>query len=170
VATLSAPLLAALARYQGVALIGPRSNAKTADFAIPLPLPPNLPGLACTVARVESLPPDVPVALERGGAFRLWREKCESPDVIESTTDGWPALIGRGALRYLAGWPDPVALARILTALCAEQGIASETLPEGLRCRDTASHRFWFNYNPAPITWQGLTLPAAGVLWQARKA
>ena len=169
VATLSEPLLAALARYPGVALIGPRANAKTADFAIPLPLPPNLPGLACTVARVESLPPDVPVALAQGGSFIHWREKCEAAEVVESTTDGWPALIGRGALRYLAGWPDAEAMARILAALCAEQGIATDNLPDGLRCRDTASHRFWFNYNPAPITWQGITLPAAGVHRQARK-
>jgi len=109
------------------------------------------------------------VALAQGGSFIHWREKCEAAEVVESTTDGWPALIGRGALRYLAGWPDAEAMARILAALCAEQGIATDNLPDGLRCRDTASHRFWFNYNPAPITWQGITLPAAGVHRQARK-
>ena len=71
VATLSDALLAALAKFQGAALIGPRSNAKTVEFATPVPLPPNLPGLDAVVARVESLPPDVPVELGQGGALRL---------------------------------------------------------------------------------------------------
>ncbi len=78
VATLSDSLLAALARHKGAALIGPRSNAKTAEFATPVPLPPNLPGLSAIVARVESLPPDVPVPLNRGGNFLHWREKLET--------------------------------------------------------------------------------------------
>ncbi|EKD61109.1 MAG: Beta-galactosidase, partial [uncultured bacterium] len=86
VATLSAPFLDALAIHQGIALIGPRSNSKTAEFAIPLPLPPNLPGLNATVARVESLPPDVPVPLTAGGNFLHWREKLETTaEGIETT-------------------------------------------------------------------------------------
>lgn len=166
VATLSPALLGALTGYTGTALIGPRSNAKTADFATPVPLPPNLPGLACTVARVESLPPDLPVPLAQGGNFLHWREKCEAAEVAEATTDGWPALVGQGALRYLAGWPDEEALARILRGLCAERGIATLDLPQGLRCRDSGARRFWFNYNPDPVTHAGVTIPAAGVHWQ----
>jgi beta-galactosidase len=76
-ATLSQPLLGALSAFKGQSLIGPRTNAKMLDFAIPVPLPPNLPGLDCKVVRVESLPPDLPVALVGGGHFRHWREKCE---------------------------------------------------------------------------------------------
>ncbi len=67
--TLQPALEAALESFGGVALVGPRTNSKTADFAIPVPLPPSLPGLDCRVARVESLPPDVEVPLEAGGAF-----------------------------------------------------------------------------------------------------
>ncbi|THD85915.1 beta-galactosidase [Aliigemmobacter aestuarii] len=165
-ATLSKPFLAALETYKGVSLIGPRSNSKTETLAIPVPLPPNLPGLACTVARVESLPPDLPVPLTGGGAFTFWREKCEAADVAETTADGWPALIGTGGMRYLAGWPDDAALDRMLSDLCGRAGIPVEPLPEGLRRRDTATTRFWFNYNPEPVTFAGRTLPAAGVLWE----
>lgn len=168
-ATLSPALLAALGSFSGIALIGPRANCKTATFATPVPLPPNLPGLDCTVARVESLPPDLPVPLARGGNFILWREKCEgSARVAERSADGWPAIMARHGLRYLAGWPDAEALARILAEACAEAGIATETLPEGLRCRDTATHRFWFNYDAGAVTHAGITLPAAGVVWQER--
>ncbi len=163
IATINPALMAALSVYKGIALIGPRANSKTADFAIPVPLPPNLPGLDCTIARVESLPPDLPVPLEMGGNFLHWREKAESTDVAEQTADGWPAMVGHGALRYLTGWPDVMARDRILQALCAEAGLATVTLPEGLRIRDTAKHRFYFNYNAGAVSFDGLTLPGAGV-------
>ena len=166
VATLSPELTAAFAAYKGIALIGPRTNAKTAEIATPVPLPPNLPNLNCSIARVESLPPDLPVPLTHGGNFLHWREKCEAQDVAEYTTDGWPAVIGTGALRYLAGWPDEVALDRILAQLCGDQGIATDPLPEGLRRRDAGNTRFYFNYNAAPITHRGILLPAAGVHWE----
>jgi beta-galactosidase len=166
-ATLSSAMLAALAAHKGLSLIGPRTNCKTAEFATPVPLPPNLPGLTATIARVESLPPDVPVDLAQGGALRHWREKLETTaTVVESASDGWPALIRSGGLHYLAGWADDAALARILERLCAEAGIETEHLPEGLRCRDSATHRFYFNYNSFAVEWNGREIPAAGVDWQ----
>ena len=169
VATLSKELLAALTVFTGVSLIGPRSNCKTAEFSTPVPLPPNLPGLPATVARVESLPPDVPVPLALGGAFVHWREKVETAaEIVESTADGWPALIRAQGLHYLAGWPDEAAFARMLTTICHEIGIETDPLPEGLRQRNTATHRFMFNYNAVPVEWGGVTIPAAGVHWLPR--
>ncbi|MFN4157340.1 MAG: beta-galactosidase [Gemmobacter sp.] len=162
-ATLSEPFKAALAAHPGIAILGPRTHAKTPNLSIPVPLPPALPGLDATVARVESLPPDLPVPLALGGAFLHWREKLEGGPVIEATADGWPALVGT-RLRYLAGWPDDTAMDRILTAACAEAGIATDPLPLGLRCRMSGSTRFWFNYGADPVTHDGRTIPAAGVL------
>ncbi|MDZ4395239.1 beta-galactosidase, partial [Cypionkella sp.] len=145
VATLSQPFLTALAAYKGISLIGPRSNAKTVEFATPVPLPPNLPGMTATVARVESLPPALTVPLSNSGQFVHWREKIETTDeVVETTADGWPALICAGGIHYLAGWLDDIASARILTALCHKAGIEADPLPEGLRRRDTETHRFLF--------------------------
>ncbi len=167
VATVSEPLMRALASFGGTALLGPRTNAKTPEFATPVPLPPNLPGLNALVARVESLPPDVPVPLENGGNFINWREKLEgTAEVVERSTDGHPALVRAGGLHYLAGWPDDAALDRILAAACIREGLGVETLPEGLRRRDTATHRFWFNYNPFAVEWGGVAIPAAGVHWE----
>jgi beta-galactosidase len=161
---LSPGLKAALAAHAGAALLGPRTNARTEDFAIPVPLPPALPGLDTVVARVESLPPDAPVALAGGGTFRGWREKLEGgAEVVERCADGWPALVRAGGLHYLAGWPDDAVLDRLLATLCQGQGIRTASMPEGLRRRDTATHRFLFNYSDAPITWEGLTIPPAGV-------
>ena len=167
--TLSDPLKSALKAHRGTAILGPRTNSKTPDFAIPVPLPPALPGLDAVIARVESLPPDVPVPLAQGGAFINWREKLEGgAEVVEAAEDGWPALVAAGRLHYLAGWPDEAALTRILTRACAAEGIEVDTLPEGLRRRDTATHRFLFNYNPVPAEWGGVTIPPAGVLWTER--
>ncbi len=169
VAMLNEGFLKALERFDGTALIGPRSNAKTAVFATPVPLPPNLPGLDCRIARVESLPPDVPVPLEGGGAFLHGREKCEGrAGVVEAGADGWPALMAAGGLHYLAGWPDAEALARILTRLCVRERIGTELLPDGLRCRDTDVRRYWFNYGPEAVTHGLITLSPAGVCWEDR--
>ena len=105
--TLSDPLKAALAVHKGTAILGPRTNSKTPDFAIPVPLPPALPGLDAVIARVESLPPDVPVPLAQGGNLINWREKLEgTAGAVEMAEDGWPALVSAGKLHYLAGWPD----------------------------------------------------------------
>jgi beta-galactosidase len=161
-------LLDQLPTYTGTALIGPRSNAKTAEFAIPVPLPPNLPGLNATVSLVESLPQDSTVALARGGAFAHWFEHLETDTASETTTTGQPAIASAGKLHYLAGWPDDAAFDRIIASACAREGIETQALPEGLRCRDTQTHRVWFNYNPEAVTFQGLTHPAAGVTWQSR--
>ena len=165
-AMISPTLMAALATYKGTALIGPRANAKTAEFAIPLPLPPNLPGLDCVVARVESLPPDVNVPLASGGAFHRWREKLEgAAEVVEHTTDGFPALLRAGGLHYLCGWPDEAALERILTQLCHSADLAIYPMPKGLRRRRAGGVTFLINYNPHPVTYNGRTINAADIHW-----
>lgn len=168
VATLSDAFLGALSRYKGLSLIGPRTNAKTAEFATPVPLPPNLPGLAATVARVESLPPDVPVPLSTGGQFLHWREKIETTaEIVESCVDGWPAVIRSGGLHYLAGWAEAETLVDLLEKLCAEAALPKIRLPDGLRLRDTATHRFVFNYGQDEAEWNGHSIAPAGVHWES---
>ncbi len=150
--TLSEALHTALTRFPGIALIGPRANSKTPDFAIPVPLPPNLPGLDARIARVESLPKGVTVPLVGGGSYIRWRERIEgSATVLETTTDGSPAILEAGPIRYLAGWPDAAALDRLLRKACADRHLPIDPMPEGLRRRDTATHSFLFNYGPEPV-------------------
>lgn len=165
--TLRPALRDAVQAMDGVAVFGPRSNAKTEDFATPLPLPPNLPGLNATLTAVDTLPPGANVALERGGAFRIWAEHLDADpaQVLEVTTNGQPALIGAGGLRYLCGWPDAAARDRLLALWCDQAGLNTHPMPDGLRQRDTATHRFWFNYGAAPVDHAGQTIPPAGVVW-----
>ena len=167
--TMPQALTAALARFGGTALIGPRSGSKTEEMSIPIPLPPDLPGLDAVVAQVESLPPGAQVPVAGGGTFEKWFEHLQTETPRSLVTEGGqPALIGDGTLRYLAGWPDEALWARLLTDLCAERGVETTQLPEGIRLRDTEILRFAFNYGPEPATFDGMELAPAEVRWWAR--
>jgi len=157
----------ALTQSGATCLFGPRFNSKTAEFAIPVPLPPAIRGLDLTVTHVETFRADQPRALAGGGAVRHWLEAVETTaPVRERTEAGAPVLVGEGSVHYLAGWPDEAAFARILTDLCAGAGVATRAMPEGVRQRHHGGKRFVFNYADAPRALDGLTLDPAGVHWE----
>jgi len=163
---LSKPLEKALSNFEGTAVLGPRTNSKTDEFTIPTPLPPNLAGLDCTVTRIESLPPFSTVALQSGGAFQRWFEHLEGDaDVTMSTKDGRPAIMSVGKTHYLAGWLDDAGFDTLVADLCAAESIEILSMPEGLRVRDTETHRFVFNYGPDPLLYNDQTIAPAGVYW-----
>ncbi|NNL35854.1 MAG: beta-galactosidase, partial [Silicimonas sp.] len=156
-----------LANSDATVIVGPRSGAKTTDGAIPVPLPPALPGLDATVNFVESLPPgaDVPFA-DGPGAFIRWSEDLDTrADVVVATEHGTPALVRSDRLHYLAGWPDREGWDRIVSLAATDAGLATVMLPRGLRLRETAAHVFAFNYAPVALDWNGETIPPAGVRW-----
>ncbi|MEO1798766.1 MAG: beta-galactosidase, partial [Pseudomonadota bacterium] len=116
-----------------------------------------------------SLPRAHPMPLSGGGAIWKWFEHLEgAPETLETTEDGAPALVRAGKLHYLAGWPEPEAFARIIRDLARAAGLTPMDLPEGLRLRDTATHRVWINYGAEAITHEGRTIGGADVLWEAR--
>lgn len=159
--TLQAALLASDAQI----LMGPRTAARDADFCIPLPLPPALPGLPVTVSRVESLRPDTPVPLRGGGAVQTYLEELETTaDPVLETETGAPVAVGNGAMVYLGGWLDDAGLERLTALLCDRAALETVDLPEGVRTRTTAAERFWFNHSGQNRQVAGVTLPPAGVL------
>ena len=161
----------ALVNSEAIKLIGPRTGSRTAKFRIPNQLPPDWPTLGVTVERVESLRPDVTEPLEAGGAFHIWLEHCSGEaEVIERTVSGLPAILARGSMRYIAGWPDPDALRRIVRRAAAEAGLPTIDLPDELRTFLTGNGRFWANYGSDAVaagSVRGLEtdLPAAGIAW-----
>ncbi len=164
---LSDPLRAALATFEGIALVGPRTDTKSDELSIPVPLGPDLPDCDVQVVLAESLPPNAKVKLQGGGRFRHWFEHLEgSATVHMSTKDGHPAIMGNDHIRYLAGWPDDDTFDRIIGYHCDILDIPTMTLPDGLRIRDTDTHRFVFNYAPDSQDWNGTSIPAAGVHWE----
>jgi beta-galactosidase len=165
-ATMPDGLRSALADSTAPCLIGPRCNLVTDELSVSIPLGPNLPGLDTRVVRVESLPPGVARPLAGGGAVVHWAETLEgTAEVTLAGTDGTAVMVRASHLHYLGGWPDADLWDRILVTLSTQAGLDLVTLPEGLRLRDTGSHRFAFNYAPTPVTWEGRTLEPAGVAW-----
>ncbi len=166
--TIGNDLKAALLATDAQVLLGPRTGARTAEMAIPVPLPPAVDGLDVTVALVETLRADRPMALAEGGTFQGYREEIEgTADVVETLTDGRAAVMVSGAVTYLAGWPDEDAAVRIMRRLCDAAGIAVMDLPEGLRVRDTGTERFWFNYGAQAVTYKGREFAPADVVREA---
>jgi beta-galactosidase len=164
--TPSAALLKTLARTEAQVILGPRTGAKTAALSIPVPLPPAIPGLDVTVARVETMRPDMPVAVKQGGHVTLWREDLEgSATVLDEDMEGRPISLQSGNLTYLGGWPDPQLLRHILLRACSDAGVATRDLPPDIRTRQAGTTRFVFNHGPDPVEFEGRVLPPAGVIW-----
>jgi beta-galactosidase len=167
VMTLSQPFRDALTSFEGIALIGPRTDTKTDELAIPTPLGPVLPGTDVSVVMSESLPPSDAIKLQNGGKFLHWFEHLDgNADVYLATKSGQPAIMGSGVIRYLAGWPDDATFDKIIGNLCDTVEIPTYDLPKGLRIRDTETHRFVFNYAPKARKWGDVIIPAAGVHWE----
>lgn len=155
----------ALAASGALVMYGPRSNAKTADMSIPVPLPPALEGLRCAVARVETLPPGVSIAAGDGAVIR-WNETLETnATTLIKTDNGAPVLVREGQTCYLGGWPDDALLRQILKQLCRDAGIRTTAMPEGIRQRETREHVLRMNYGASEVEFEGLRLPPAGVVW-----
>ncbi len=162
-------LKAALNAADAQVVLGPRTAARDAHFSIPNPLPPAYPDLDVTVTLVESLRPDSPMTLSGGGAFSGYREELSGEaETVMTLTDGRAAVKRAGHVSYVGGWGDDAALDRIVAMTCDAAGLPVMDLPDGLRTRATATERFWFNHTDSEITFDGKTIPAAGVLREAR--
>ncbi|MCV6548632.1 MAG: beta-galactosidase [Cohaesibacter sp.] len=153
---------------KGTSLYGPRSGLKTKDLSIALPLGPNLADLECKVVMSESLPSSADQELSVGGAITGWLEHLETDAPVHiATKEGHPIMVGKEGQYYLAGWPDEQGWQAILSELCQQAGLAVTAMPQGVRQCQNQGLRFLFNYNDHPVSFDGITLPAAGVHWQS---
>ncbi len=162
--SVSKELEQAVEDFEGLTILGPRYNSKTPNMQI-LSDAPGVDGLDCKIGYVESLRAGAQVPLEHGGAFVHWVENVEATHVMERTIAGDVAMVGNENVWYLGGWPDETAMERILSHACKLQEIPTLKLPEGVRVRDSTSHRFVFNYSAEPVNIFGLELESAGVVW-----
>lgn len=172
-------VLDALIRSKANLLFGPRTGSKTRDLQIPKDLPPGplKRHLPITVTRVESLRPGVAVDVALNeDRFRghSWREKIESAlEPHARFGDGSGAWYRRGAVNYLATWPDGRYLERIVAELAGESDVPLIPQPEGVRTSRRGDVVFAINYapearpTPAPkgtaFLLGGAELPPAGV-------
>ncbi|MFN7606636.1 MAG: beta-galactosidase [Hyphomonadaceae bacterium] len=162
-----------------VCVLGPRAGSKTDDFQIPANLAPGLAQglIPLVVNRVESLRPG---HVEQAGQFKVtrWLEHIQSELVPEaSTASGHGIWYHTDKVDYLACWPDTELLDAVLRRRCEQLGLATFSLPDGLRLRQRGAFMFAINYEAEPVRLSdhmvdaekfdyvigGPDLPAAGV-------
>jgi len=159
-----------LKNASGKLLLGPRTAARDENMSIPVPLPPNMPDFDVTVARVESLRPDMPVPLDGTGCVVNYREVLEgSVSVRLKTHDGMAVAVSHGNITYLGAWLDQCGFAFLLKPLCDEAGLETFSLPVGVRRRTTDNECFWFNFTQETVAIAGLSLKPLSVLRQTIK-
>ena len=152
----------ALFKSNAICVVGPRSAARIGDMEIPRPLPPDLIDFDCVVSKLESLRPNAPIALESGGYVTRYREWLETNEpILEKTVDGVPVLVGKDQIMYLAAMLDDETRKRLFKSILDRTDVDTIELPQGVRVRDTATERFWFNYNWTKQHIAGFTLDAA---------
>ncbi|GAB5437126.1 beta-galactosidase [Falsiruegeria mediterranea] len=163
--TLGSELKAALENAPCTVLLGPRTNARTHDFRIPTPLPPDFADLDVTVSRVESLRPDMPRPLVGGGAVTGYIEELEgeAPAILH-TQLGQPCAVAQGNRIYCSAILDDTGLDSLMVALCARSDLSYRAMPVGVRTRRCGSEEFWFNHTDKPVETEMGTLPPASVL------
>ncbi|MDE9449823.1 beta-galactosidase [Aliiroseovarius sp. Z3] len=158
----------ALSNADAHVVYGPRTAARDQYFNIPDPLPPAIPKLNLTVSRIESLRPDIPVSLHGGGQVQHYIEEIEGDaEPLMTTETGAPVVLARESQLYCGGWLDDAALDRLVVMLAERTGLSTLALPDGVRCRKTATEEFWFNHTTATVDTPHGPLPPAGVLRRA---
>ncbi|MEM7463715.1 MAG: beta-galactosidase [Pseudomonadota bacterium] len=162
-------LLSELRKTEAQIVVGPRSGSKTADFRIPEDLPPDLHAdlLDLKIARVESCPENLEIAIPGTGKFKFWREHADvgaSVSVPLDAEDGSPALIRQGNKTYLAGWGDDEFLQTTLREITERAGLSTIDVPEGLSLRRNGKMIFAFNYSRENINLNELGIKAEYLL------
>ena len=153
-----------LASHSSAVVYGPRTGARNAEMAIPVPLPPDIPGLDVTVVQIESLRGDISVPLQGGGHVICYREVLEGrAEVVLQSEAGAPVAMRQGDQTYLGGWLDEAALDQFVLQTCKAAQIDTLPMPEGIRIRTTRTERFWFNYTDQTVACHGIMLEPAGV-------
>lgn len=164
--TLSDPLKTAIQETGARVVLGPRFNSRSAEFAIPVPLPPAIESLTIASVATETIPPGVEHEVPGGGSVFCWFETLEGDaPVALRNANGAPILVG-DRVQYLAGWPNESLWDRLAATWLAEAEVAHALLPGGLRIRDTATHRFVFNYGSQTATYDGNEIAPCDVFWR----
>ena len=77
--------------------------------------------------------------------------------------DGSPALIRHDHLYYLAGWPDPDAMSRILSGIAERARLDTYDIRDGHRRRNLGDSTLHMNYGRRSISLEGFILESADI-------
>ncbi len=142
------------------ALVCPRSGSRARDFALPGNLAPGPLQrlLPLRVVAVDSMRTGASHAFQFGaGSWQIshWRETLETELVPRTRCDdGTGFWYSHDGHHYLNGATASEFIAVVLEAMCAETGIDTQPMPEGLRRRQRGALTFVFNFSPEPRHWE----------------
>jgi beta-galactosidase len=60
-------------------------------------------------------------------------------------------VVRTGRLTYVGSWGDDDLLDRVVAATAQRAALATTPMRKGVRIPDTATERFWFNYDPHQV-------------------
>lgn len=152
-----------LAASSAHVVLGPRTGSKTPHLTIPDALPPGpaiTPLLPIRVWRVESMRPGIfeQVSGNVSGHAWGWRdfiEPHEGGHIDATFTDGHPAVVRHGAIRYLAGLFDEALTRAVFREAASDAGLEPQTLPDGVRISRRGALTYVFNYSATPYRIDG---------------
>ena len=162
---MDADLLSCLENSDALVIYGPTTHSRTETLSFSNPLPPNLPNLDVTVARIDTPRGDMPIALSNGGHALRYREVLEgSAAPILTDQQGGAIAVQNGSSVYLGAYLEHETLIQFYEHLLKETNIETLQLPQGVRKRMTKTEEFWFNYDCETMDSPHGTLEPAGVL------
>ena len=167
---MDADLLSCLENSDALVIYGPATHSRTETLRISHPLPPNLPNLDVTVARIDTPRGDMPIPLSNGGHALRYREVLEgSATPILTDQQGGAVAVQNQSSVYLGAYLQHETLIQFYNHLLTERDIETLQLPQGLRKRLTKTEEFWFNYDCESMDTPHGKLEPAGVLRVPRK-
>lgn len=162
---MNADLLSCLEDSDALVIYGPATHSRTETLGISIPLPPNLPNLDVTVARIDTPRGDMHIALSNGGHALRYREVLEgSANPILTDQQGGAVAVQNGSSVYLGAYLEHETLIQFYKHLLKEANIETLQLPQGVRKRVAKTEEFWFNYDCETMDTPHGTLEPAGVL------
>jgi beta-galactosidase len=164
-------LFEGLAQAEGLAVLGPRTATVTDELGIPALSQPVIDSLDIEIELSESFPPNHHRAAKGGGAVVHWMEKLRgSAHTLIETKHNGAVMVGDDQMWYLGSWPDQDLWDRVIATAAEKVGIATTTLPDGLRMRDAGKYRFAFNYSAHSVEWDGNSFEGCTVaLWEGNQ-
>ena len=167
---MDADLLSCLENSDALVIYGPATHSRAETLRISHPLPPNLPNLDVTVARIDTPHGDTPIQLSNGGHALRYREVLEGTAApILTDQQGDAIAVKNQSSVYLGAYLEHETLIQFYKHLLTETNIETLQLPQGLRKRVTKTEEFWFNYDCETMDTPHGTLEPAGVLRVPRK-
>lgn len=135
-------------------VFGPRSGAKTNEFALAPTLGPGLLQslIPINVLTTETIRPDCSEELYFNSTTfesNRWREELEissDVDVIANYHDNTPAVVRHGKVNYIASLTCEAFLIEFFDSLASQCNLTTVRLPKGLRMVQRGNLTFVFNY------------------------